>query len=270
MIYCLYHADCLDGFGAAWVLRTVHNETYFIGVRYNEPLPDLLEGSTVYIVDFSYPPEILTELANRMEKVVVIDHHATAVRTLAAYTHPSVELVLDLDHSGALLTWDYFYPSDSPPTLLLSIEDRDLWRFKRGQTKELTSALLSYPMEFDVWDMLMDISVKDLVAEGKAIERYRSKEIEKYVKAASTTKLSGYTVPIVNVPYSYVSEVGNILSAGQLFAICWSVVEQSVMFSLRSNDEGLDVSKIAEQYNGGGHRNAAGFKRGFTFLHSLL
>ena len=29
---------------------------------------------------------------------------------------------------------------------------------------------------------------------------------------------------------------------------------------LRSTDDGLDVSEIAKQYGGGGHRNAAGFR----------
>ena len=35
------------------------------------------------------------------------------------------------------------------------------------------------------------------------------------------------------------------------------------MFSLRSTDDGLDVSEIAKQYGGGGHRNASGFTVGY-------
>ncbi|WP_336873623.1 DHHA1 domain-containing protein [Pseudomonas juntendi] len=36
---------------------------------------------------------------------------------------------------------------------------------------------------------------------------------------------------------------------------------------MRSTDEGLDVSEIAKQYGGGGHRNASGFR--VPFGHEL-
>ncbi|WP_224794071.1 DHHA1 domain-containing protein [Pseudomonas fluorescens] len=39
------------------------------------------------------------------------------------------------------------------------------------------------------------------------------------------------------------------------------------MFSLRSTDEGMDVSEVASQYGGGGHRNASGFR--VPFGHEL-
>ena len=32
------------------------------------------------------------------------------------------------------------------------------------------------------------------------------------------------------------------------------------VFSLRSTEEGLDVSEIAKQYGGGGHKHASGFR----------
>jgi len=32
------------------------------------------------------------------------------------------------------------------------------------------------------------------------------------------------------------------------------------VFSLRSTDEGMDVSEIAKQYGGGGHAHASGFR----------
>jgi len=43
----------------------------------------------------------------------------------------------------------------------------------------------------------------------------------------------------------------------------WDTPEGRV-FSLRSNDEGVDVSEVAKQYGGGGHRNASGFKVSFA------
>ena len=49
------------------------------------------------------------------------------------------------------------------------------------------------------------------------------------------------------------------MAQGQPFAVCYWDTLQGRVFSLRSTDDGMDVSEIAKQYGGGGHRNAAGF-----------
>jgi hypothetical protein len=45
---------------------------------------------------------------------------------------------------------------------------------------------------------------------------------------------------------------------GKIAAYAWDAPTGRV-FSLRSNAYGVDVSEVAKQYGGGGHRNAAGF-----------
>ena len=56
------------------------------------------------------------------------------------------------------------------------------------------------------------------------------------------------------------SDAGHLMAQGEPFAACyWDTLDGRV-FSLRSTDEGLDVSAIASEYGGGGHAQAAGFK----------
>ena len=84
MIYVLYHSPCIDGFTAAYAAWTKFGNDHlvtYVPCRYHEPLPEIEDGSHVYILDFSYPREILVELAERC-LLVVIDHHESAQKDL--------------------------------------------------------------------------------------------------------------------------------------------------------------------------------------------
>jgi nanoRNase/pAp phosphatase (c-di-AMP/oligoRNAs hydrolase) len=72
--------------------------------------------------------------------------------------------------------------------------------------------------------------------------------------------IGGVNVPVCNAPYSMASDTGNLLSKGEPFAATYTDLgDGRRSFSLRSSDEGADVSVVAKKYGGGGHRNAAGF-----------
>lgn len=71
--------------------------------------------------------------------------------------------------------------------------------------------------------------------------------------------IGGYNVPVSNLPYAMSSDAGHIMGKGEPFAACYTDTEKGRVFSLRSSPEGVDVSEIAKQYGGGGHKHAAGF-----------
>jgi nanoRNase/pAp phosphatase (c-di-AMP/oligoRNAs hydrolase) len=66
-------------------------------------------------------------------------------------------------------------------------------------------------------------------------------------------------VPVVNCPGVIASDLLGELAEGNPFAAGYQDIGTRRNWSLRSTDAGEDVSKIAEQLGGGGHRNAAGF-----------
>jgi oligoribonuclease NrnB/cAMP/cGMP phosphodiesterase (DHH superfamily) len=100
-----------------------------------------------------------------------------------------------------------------------------------------------------------------LAKEGHAIERKHFKDIEELTKVVTRRmNIGGYNVPIANLPYTLTSDAGHLLAKGEPFAGCYWDTPQGRVFSLRSTDEGLDVSAISKRYGGGGHRNAAGFR----------
>lgn len=263
---CIYHGGCVDGFGAAWVVRKFFNEQdidveFYAGI-YNETPPDV-RGKKVIMVDFSYKHNVILDMAIEADSILIIDHHKTAAEDLVNLPD-NVEVKFDMEHSGAVLTWMHFFPERvyfHIPILLLHIEDRDLWNFNMNDTKSIIAALYSYDFDFDTWDGLMEIGVSELETEGLAIHRSHMKSVKSLIKHAATRmNIGGYDVPALNAPYMFASEAGHIMCQNEKFSVTWYETEDEKIFSLRSSNEGLDVSEIAKQYGGGGHEHAAGFK----------
>jgi oligoribonuclease NrnB/cAMP/cGMP phosphodiesterase (DHH superfamily) len=268
MTVCIFHANCADGFGAAWVVRRALGEIEFHPGKYQESPPDITSKDVV-MVDFSYKRPVLLEMAAKANSILILDHHKTSAEDLTDLP-ANVTAKFDMGHSGAMLTWEHFFPGQSPPLLLLHIEDRDLWRFALMNTREIQANLFSYPYAFEVWDRLMDASVESMVADGTAIERKHFKDIRELLSVTTRDMvIGGHRVPAANLPYTMSSDAGHDLSKGQPFAVCYWDTPDGRVFSLRSNDDGVDVSAVAKQYGGGGHRNAAGFRVSFAQAQSF-
>lgn len=259
---CIYHGNCADGFGAAWVFKRFADREFdfHAGVYQNDP-PDIA-GRDVYLVDFSYKRPVVEKMLEQATRLVLIDHHKTAIDDLAPLINTgAIESLVDIERSGAMLAWQWFNGNFAPPDLLLHIEDRDLWRFRLPGTREIQANLFSYPYDFTIWDELMECPVSELVAEGKAIERKHFKDVHELTKVTTRRfNIGGHNVPIANLPYTLTSDAGHLLAQGEAFAGCYWDTPDGRVFSLRSTESGLDVSEIAKQYGGGGHRNAAGFR----------
>ena len=263
MNICIYHGNCADGFGTAWVVRKALGDIEFFAGKYQEPPPDVT-GKNVVMVDFSYKRPVLLEMAKKANSILIIDHHKTAAEDLVDLP-ANVTAKFDMDHSGAMLTWEHFFPNKEAPELLYRIEDRDLWKFAFQNTRLVQASVFSYPYDFEVWDRLMATCTDVLAAEGEAIERKHFKDIKELLGVTTREMLiGGYRVPIANLPYTLVSDAAHELAKGRPFAGCYWDTPDGRVFGLRSTDEGVDVSVIAEQYGGGGHRNASGFRVSFA------
>ncbi len=266
MTMCIYHGNCADGFGAAWVVRKALGAIDFHPGTYQDAPPDVT-GKDVIMVDFSYKRPVLLEMAAKAEHVLILDHHKSAAADLVDLPS-NVETHFDMDRSGAMLAWDHFFPEQAPPRLLLHIEDRDLWRFRLPGTREIQANLFSYPFDFDVWGELMADPIENLVYDGTAIERKHFQDIRNLLPVVTREMvIGGHRVPVANLPVTMTSDAGHQLAEGFPFAACYWDTPQGRVFSLRSRDDGMDVSRIAQMYGGGGHAHAAGFR--VNYNHKL-
>lgn len=267
---CIYHGNCADGFGAAWVVRRaaanrgLELPEFHAGVYQNAP-PDVTDKH-VLMVDFSYKRDVLMDMSAKAKSITILDHHKTAKADLVDMP-ANVDTVFDMQRSGARIAWDYMFHGTTPPALLLHIEDRDLWRFAMNGTREIQANVFSHPYDFEVWDRLMERDPIYLIKEGQAIERKHFKDINELVNVVTRPmKIGGHIVPMANLPYTLTSDAGHLLAKGKPFAGCYWDTPEGRVFSLRSQDDGLDVSEIAKQYGGGGHAHASGFRVSYDNL----
>ena len=287
-VFCIYHGNCQDGFGAAWAVRHAlgdDNVEFFEG-HYNRPSPDVA-GRNVVMVDFSYKRPVLEEMAKQANSILILDHHKSAKEDLAGLfeappfsewqggawcprggevggaTRICVASLFDMERSGTGIAWDYFHPNQFRPMLLNHIQDRDLWHFKLMGTREISAGLFSYPYDFEVWDNLIDegsVAIETLAYEGTGIERKHNKDIAELLAVTQRSMLiAGFTVPVASLPYTMASDAGNRMALGQPFAATYYDTATHRVFSLRSLPGGADVSKIAVSFGGGGHERASGF-----------
>ncbi|MBI3603114.1 MAG: phosphoesterase [Nitrospirae bacterium] len=246
----LYHADCTDGFGAAWALWKRVPSARFIPVKHGMPPPDGLADRHVLIVDFSYERAALEAISHNAASVLVLDHHITAQQGLAGLPY----VYFDQKKSGAILAWEWAH-EEPPPWLLQYVQDKDLWTWSLPSSREISAALASYPQDFTVWDGLRQ---ETLEAEGRAILRYENELVGKIAAASVLVSFHGKTVPAV-YSATLTSQVGERLSKGHPFCIIWHDRDGRRYYSLRSTADGADVAAIAIAHGGGGHTHAAGF-----------
>jgi hypothetical protein len=191
MTYVLYHSNCADGLGAklsAWLyFKDGPGSVSYLPVNYGQPVPDMEDGSCVYILDFSYPRDILETLNARMTKVVVLDHHKSAAEDLRGLDYAK----FDMDKSGAMLAWEYFHPGVPPAHLIKLIQDRDLWKFEFPESKPVHSGILACVARAhreEVPEVVLLQSylrhVTPLRDAGVAIEDYKAGLINTAIKSA--------------------------------------------------------------------------------------
>lgn len=248
----LYHADCADGFGAAWALWKKYPDARYIPVKHGQPPPEGLDGAHVMMVDFSYRREVIEQLAQSAASLLILDHHVTAQSALAGLPYA----YFDVKKSGAVLAWEWAH-AEPVPWLLQYVQDKDLWQWRLPDSREMNAALASYPFDFQVWEGLTRDVLK---VEGRAILRRDHSLIDKIVEESVLVEFEGETVPAVYSPVM-TSQIGERLCQGFPFCLIWHERDGLRYFSLRSKPGTADVSALASRYGGGGHVNAAGFSR---------
>lgn len=270
-VVCVFHGNCIDGFGSATALHKAIPDAEFHAGVYNEPPPNVRDKN-VFLVDFSYRRDVIEQMLTEARSITIIDHHKSAIEDLANLEHPRLQKVFSDQHSGAVLTWMYFFPSEPVPQVLLHIEDRDLWKFKLPNTNEICATLYSHDFDFDTWAPFYD-DVNLLITEGQALVRSRNKAIRQMLDNHDPewVKIGGHLVPVMNVSPSIASEVAQGLArcGPHGFGAVYHDTDGYRVFSLRSISPNVDVSKIAFAYGGGGHKAAAGFRIKIRYMKRI-
>lgn len=301
-----YHANCWDGLTALAVALEALNLKYdkieHYAVQYKKEFPvsfDYLKSKYVFVLDFCFESKTMETIALLVDKLVIIDHHETARSTLDSFINGDV--VFDLNKSGALLTWEYFYGRDETyteiPYVIRVMDAIDRWQFivdENGdiQPKDNTlHGLVDFYMGLMTNEMTLDnvrriLGYSSMTSQVSTVTTVLNtgNEINHFMKSILNSALqNSYYITFGDkkvlchekIP-SNGSVVSNLLGSKlgrhseSKIAGIYSIdrIKQEVFWSLRSVDD-VNVLDIAHQYGGGGHPSAAGFKMSLTDFEAL-
>jgi len=253
----IYHENCTDGTMAAWCAKKkLGPGCQLIKAQYGDrPPPDTI-GNNLFILDFSYKRRDMEILKEQARNLVVLDHHETARADLEGLEG----IHIDISKSGARLAWDYFFPGQDPPDMVLYVEDSDLWKFSLKDSKAHRAFMSTVRKTIGDYETAMSIPLERQIQLGHEELVKINDYVHKQTGRAFLVKMDGYEVYACPAE-RYISEIGNVLCRDRAFSVTWFVNEtaKEKRYSLRSDENGIDVSLVAAKLGGGGHKHAAGF-----------
>jgi oligoribonuclease NrnB/cAMP/cGMP phosphodiesterase (DHH superfamily) len=294
----LYHDNCADGFGSAFCVWLKYCKEYgnpikiesdntdeliykfdnnskivsFIGCKHNKDtdvlstwLSEKITDKNVLMCDFSYKFEILSEIIDKSKSFMILDHHESAQKDLQDI--PNELKIFDMKRSGVGITWEYLFNDEEMPKFLQYIQDRDIWAYKLPETKAFAAYLFEQKFSFELFESyLVDDNLSLAVQIGQQWLEYKDILVNSTAKRAYQY-IQKIHDKLMIVSYTendlFVSDVGNkIFTYFPLsdFSAVYNhnAFDYCTKFSLRSTDDRENVSVIAKEYDGGGHRNASG------------
>jgi len=261
----IYHKNCHDGLASAAIFYQINSKVDFLAYQHGDILPEI-NHKKILILDISLPKFKLVKLFKN-NIIYLIDHHLPTEELIPLFKYPHF-IHYDKSKCGALNFWDLIHPDEEPPLILQYVNDRDLWLNEMPNYQEVFDGLTLEDKNVRNWSKLIFNADADnfqkIVDKGMIIRKYISNELE-YLESKSyikdfTFEGKNYRVVYCNSPVLQ-SDLGNYLVTNNPvdFAAIYHYNgnQKKTIFSLRGKDK-VNLSKIAQLYNGGGHYNASG------------
>ena len=201
----VFHRVDYDGVFSYCIARSAlerNSEVITLGYTYGDPIPELsfLDYDEIYLVDISFPWEVMKSLSEDRRRFVWIDHHGTAVRDSEAHGYANVEGLRVLGTAAVELTWEYFYPDEGKPLMAEILGAYDVWN-KNHPTWNWSDDIVPIQLAFrsafgmnnqDIYSnfdpssetlLSSDGSVRDWIERGRLIKKYEDQQFRGAVRA---------------------------------------------------------------------------------------
>ena len=280
----VYHSPCSDGTASLWAAEHYKSINNKVACKAGYSPNEEFINQNILFVDLCPRTDYLLKLSRNNNNIVILDHHKSAYEMIYESEEikeiNNINTVFDMDRAGCQITWDYFFPDLERPFFIDYIADRDLWKWKLRNSREINATLfeaniIDHTNLQKLNDLLIDSEIKKnkLITEGEIILRSNKREIEVASKVAIESifnyENNDYKVWLAgNISPGLRSELGNYLLDKKFkdetlpdFCATWQYFppKNEWWISLRGNENSPDLSKIAFQLDGGGHKTAAGF-----------
>ena len=289
MTKVLHHNDndgrCAAALIAAYLGRTSIVPKDFFEVDYNVDIDSIIhkveKDETVWIVDFSLQPEMMTKLLDITSKVIWIDHHKSAIEKYKDFKLPE-HLVTDMNNgeiagirsvekSGCELTAEYIAMCSGgdlfkeTPEFVKLVGDYDTWQFKYGLATEYFYYGVSVIGAglWQVWPKLIlkGVTVEEVKNAGFFIHSYLQNQYKELAKrGVYPIEFHGYKGIALNTAQlgsKQFEVIQGVKDVDIMVPFFWNGKQWRV--GVYSTNPHIDCSAICTQYGGGGHKAAAGF-----------
>lgn len=276
MIKVFYHSSDPDGWCSGAILKQEHSTADFYPINYGEPFPweDISKHDEVWMLDFCLEPfEDMLKLKESCTTLIWIDHHISALKEYYK-CGTKIAGLQETGRGACELVWKHIYPNKPIPTAVDLIASYDVWDHSDPRTVPFVYGIRSFtdtsPHNTLLWNTLLLFNdeklkrkIDNIIERGKVVLEFLGSEYSDYVNAyCFDTELEGYKVLACNRGISGKKLFDSVWDSDKYDIACtfcrlpskrWTV-------SLYADDTGVDVSKIAVKYGGGGHKGAAGFQ----------
>lgn len=272
----LVHDTDADGLGTAVMVRSEHPDAALVPRGHNETigvgevgrfLADHLnqDGNRVIITDNGCDGDIETYIdpyLDTFDEVFVYDHHQWPDGTESYLDANEVQFVIDENRCATRIVHDEYVsnPSETLTEFALVTEDHDLW-IKEDKRSD---ALADYSYAADMLTYV-EMGVQHGVAFLKQDEvrqtlleerETKQEEISHALRRAEFYELNDEITFAITYGECPQSDTGSVLY-GEYGADVVCMMFPDGGLSFRSDDNGYALP-LAREFNGGGHKNAAG------------
>ena len=253
------------------------SDVILVAISPDIPVYDVSES--LHITDISPQGELKDAALAALDRVVrdgsrrvqLFDHHVTSLpmKEYRDWVHHRMDVCGAKGYYDWLLERDYITGSPALERLIDLTDIRDRWIVSDplfDKSKDLNSLLHFFGRDTFVNRCIKFLPFDVLVEHEDIIKAMRSREkaaIDQVLKPEYV--ISGTDSQNRNVAFFVTSGANaseachQLLESDKSFDYAVAINPQYDKIDLRSREDGPDVSKIAQSFNGGGHPHAAGF-----------
>lgn len=268
---CIYHIADNDGKGSAAIVKSIYPEIEFYGLNHDMEIPyeEIRKHDKIVVCDISLPMDFMFELA-KTKDFTWIDHHISVINTYEEYMatgkYEPLKGLRRVGTAAIMLTWEYFYPGKEAPEGIRLLGLNDIFDLRDPKVRPFEYAFQSLGVNKpndNNWVKLINnqFNIDDMVSKGNAILSWIKVRNYRLVRSMGfESQVCGYRCICANMPQGYSEFFDSVdnLEDYEVMVNFYMTKKNTWSLTFYANKDGVDVSKVAASFGGGGHIRAAG------------
>lgn len=287
----IYHRVDLDGIFSALIVKNTVNDCSVYGYNYGDDLsliPNPKNYDKIFMVDVSFPPEIMLKYKESGTEIIWIDHHVTAIDSSISYGYANLPGLRRIGTAACELTWEFFNgPKIPAPDVIQLAGTWDVWNktrfdwinvvspFQKAMKATYGTSFENIQRDFNKLIYLSPEELDKMLDIGRVIIRYDNYRNMGAVGRFSFEILVDNRLPaICMIATEFSSTIFDCVANKYNLYCVVNTNTEVYSLSLYGKEECLGSFSCGEylknKYGGGGHKAAAGCQINFDTFVNLI